>query len=288
MHLFFADDLILFNEASLVQAQVVNSVLNDFCNFSGQKVNANKTKVFFSRNVNHLKKEQICEIMGFGCTSDLGKYLGTPLLHKRVTRGTYQFLLDTVQQRLSTWKMKTLNMACRVVLISSVIQSMPSYIMQTAKIPATTCDNIEKLARSFLWNNSGNANNMHLLTWDKVCRPKVDGGLGFRHMRINNKAFLMKIAWSLIVDRDTLWVRTVRSKYSCGNSIIPIVQKKNRALLTFGKAYVMFGRKFVTTSFGGLVMGSVSDFGVTDGSLSMINSPYMLAFLCLMLNVKEN
>lgn len=36
----------------------------------------------------------------------------------------------------------------------------------------------------------------------------------------------MKIAWSLIVDRESLWVRIIRNKYSCGDAIIPIVQKK--------------------------------------------------------------
>lgn len=94
---------------------------------------------------------------------DLGKYLGTPLLHKRVTKETYRFILDKVQQRLSAWKMKTLNMGGRSVLISSVIQSMPSYIMQTTKLPIITCDSIEKISRTFLWSNTGETNKMHLL-----------------------------------------------------------------------------------------------------------------------------
>lgn len=50
-HLFFADDLILLAEASLEQVSVVKDCLEMFCKASGQRVNASKTRVFFSHNV---------------------------------------------------------------------------------------------------------------------------------------------------------------------------------------------------------------------------------------------
>lgn len=54
-HLFFADDLFFFTEANMDQAQVIQETLNDFCKCSGQKINASKTRIFFSNNVsNHL------------------------------------------------------------------------------------------------------------------------------------------------------------------------------------------------------------------------------------------
>ena len=41
-HIFFADDLILFGEASVSQFNVMVNCLNSFCSFSGQKVNYQK------------------------------------------------------------------------------------------------------------------------------------------------------------------------------------------------------------------------------------------------------
>lgn len=51
-HLFFADDLLLFAEASCEQAKILNSVLDTCCGSSGARVSKAKTRIFFSKNVN--------------------------------------------------------------------------------------------------------------------------------------------------------------------------------------------------------------------------------------------
>lgn len=74
----------------------VNNVLNIFCNSSSQKVNADKTRVFFSKNVNHTRAHQISGELGFRLTADLGKYLGALLHHGQVSRSTYNFIIEKV------------------------------------------------------------------------------------------------------------------------------------------------------------------------------------------------
>ena len=51
LHLFFADDMLLFAEASETQVNVIEEILHKFCVASGQKVSVTKTNVFFSKNV---------------------------------------------------------------------------------------------------------------------------------------------------------------------------------------------------------------------------------------------
>lgn len=46
-HLFFTDDLVLFGEATLENTKVIHEVLADFYRFSGQKVNLNRSHIFF-------------------------------------------------------------------------------------------------------------------------------------------------------------------------------------------------------------------------------------------------
>ncbi|GLT97187.1 hypothetical protein SLE2022_147640 [Rubroshorea leprosula] len=50
-HLFFADDLIFVGKASLSNCLYIKNLLNLFCARSGQKINTDKSRVFFSRNV---------------------------------------------------------------------------------------------------------------------------------------------------------------------------------------------------------------------------------------------
>lgn len=47
-HLMFVDDLVLFSEATVEQANVINMCLDLFCQSSGQKVSMSKTQIFFS------------------------------------------------------------------------------------------------------------------------------------------------------------------------------------------------------------------------------------------------
>ena len=62
-HLFFPDDLIIFAKARLYQVQVINEFLSNFCTASGQKVNASKTRVFFSHNINLNIKSNLSQIL---------------------------------------------------------------------------------------------------------------------------------------------------------------------------------------------------------------------------------
>ncbi|KAE8729471.1 Xyloglucan galactosyltransferase KATAMARI1 [Hibiscus syriacus] len=48
---------------------------------------------------------------------DLGRYLGVPLLHKRVTNETYEYLIQKTRDRLAEWKAKSLSFAGRVIYL---------------------------------------------------------------------------------------------------------------------------------------------------------------------------
>ena len=64
-HLGFADDLFIFAETSTSQVEVINKCLNIFCASSGQKVSQEKTKIYFSKNVNHVRVNKIASAFDF-------------------------------------------------------------------------------------------------------------------------------------------------------------------------------------------------------------------------------
>ena len=86
-HLFFADDLMLFAKVSKKGSEAIKEVLDKFCEESRQVINYEKSRIYFSQNISTNLKEKVCNNLGIQATSNLGKYLGFPLKHRRATQG---------------------------------------------------------------------------------------------------------------------------------------------------------------------------------------------------------
>jgi ribonuclease HI len=218
-HLIFADDLLFCAEASINSCNTVIRVLSDFCHLSGQKVNLSKSKVFFSPNVNPVLRHHLCGILRVSSTPNIGKYLGFPLRPNGRSSRDFDFIVEKVQAKLSSWKAKLLSPAGRVVLIQSVTSSIPAYYMQNVALPVRTCSKLDKLNRDFLWGSSSDRKRMHMVGWEKVCKPKDKGGLGLYSTKSRNIALLAKLNWRVMEDADALWAKTLISKY-CPSGIL--------------------------------------------------------------------
>ncbi|OMP13818.1 putative ribonuclease H protein [Corchorus olitorius] len=83
-------------------------------------------------------------------TNDLGKYLGVPLIHERVTKATFKEIVEKVQGRLSSWKSKLLTLAGRATLVGSVTSSIPTYHMMTMLMPKNVTNAIDSMNNRFL------------------------------------------------------------------------------------------------------------------------------------------
>ena len=47
------------------------------------------------------------------------------------------------------------------------------------------------------------------ISWENVCKPKEEGGLGLRSLTETNKVSCLKIIWC-ILSQSTLWVKWVK------------------------------------------------------------------------------
>ncbi|KAK0586151.1 hypothetical protein LWI29_001876 [Acer saccharum] len=247
-HLFFADDLILFGQASVKQAQVMKDCIDLFCDVSGQQVSFPKSRVLCSNNVSNGFAKTLAEICGSPVTKDLGKYLGVPLIHGRITKDTYKDILDRIQSRLSMWKSSTLSFAGRCTLIKAVSSAIPIYAMQSSKLPNEMCLKIDMLNRNFLWGHSAEDKKIHLIKWDTVCYPKHQGGLGIKKSKKMNQALLAKAGWRLMQNKEGLWGNLLKHKYLRGDSWLELDKHKDNASSSIWRS-IKFGSKVL---LGGL------------------------------------
>ncbi|KAE8676059.1 hypothetical protein F3Y22_tig00111634pilonHSYRG00065 [Hibiscus syriacus] len=212
-HLFFANELVLLAEASIEQCDVIRGILELFCKSSGQKINMQKTTIYYSKNVDLDLKNSISASFGFQEVQNLGKYLGVPLLHSQITKASYSYIVSRVRDKLTGWKEKSLSLAGRITLAKTVLSVIPSYSMQSTMLPKGICEEIERLIRGFIWGRTENRGGVPLVHWENICKPTVNSGLGLRKLSVQNEAFLMKLVYKLVVNSDQLWARVLRSKY---------------------------------------------------------------------------
>ncbi|CAN1123547.1 Putative ribonuclease H protein At1g65750 [Linum perenne] len=133
-----------------------------------------------------------------------------------------------MDKKLAGWKIKSLSTAGRVTMATSVLNSLPTYVMQTTLLPVEVCNTIDKKIRDFIWGSSNGERKMHLVNWETVCSPKRQGGLGLRSARELNNAYLMKLVWGLIKKPSELWADLLISKYMKRTSAGLIPRKSTR------------------------------------------------------------
>lgn len=122
-------------------------------------------------------------------TDNLGKYLGVPLIMGRCTKHHFEFIVEKVQQRFSSWEARNLSLAGRCILVQSILSGIPAYIMQTTWISQSTCKELGRMSCDFLWGSS-DRRKLHLAKWSTVTKPKKKGGLGLREARTANISLL--------------------------------------------------------------------------------------------------
>lgn len=116
--MFFAEDLILFGEATKKQAQFMEKIMTEFCNIFVQQVNLAKSRLFVSLNVGFNKARVLSNNFDITLTNDLGKYIGVPFLHSRMGA---KYVIDKVRKKLNWWKAKFLSKVAKRILIQTTI-----------------------------------------------------------------------------------------------------------------------------------------------------------------------
>ncbi|KAF7844182.1 ribonuclease H [Senna tora] len=222
-HLMYADDTLLFFEAKDFNLRAVNSVLNEYADMAGQKMNISKSFLVFSPNIRHNNKREMANFFNLKFHATLGKYLGTYIDCKESKAHVIQDTIDKIESKLKVWKSRLLSQAARFTLIKSVINSYLVYPLSCMQFPKDKCRKIESLMSNFFWGYNGNTPRMHMQNWNDLCKSKETGGLALCNVSAFNEALLAKHMWRIMTNNSSLALSTLSSKYfnSDGNLIVP-------------------------------------------------------------------
>ena len=93
-HLLFADDCIVFCKASIEEGDKVTKILEVYERESRQKLNREKTSLFFSKNTNEEVKDGVRDMFGAQIIHQHERYLGLPPLVGRGKKKAFHRILD--------------------------------------------------------------------------------------------------------------------------------------------------------------------------------------------------
>lgn len=140
-------------------------------------------------------------------------FLGLPLGTKASSVDIWNPIIKRMSRKLSCWKGKLLSRGGKLVLLKSMLASVPIYFLSLFQAPKSVINQLEKIQRDFLWNSDREGRKIHWVGWKNVCKPMNQGGLGIKSLSTISRALLDKWLWRFGVERNALWWKLVEAKY---------------------------------------------------------------------------
>ncbi|XP_050238183.1 uncharacterized protein LOC126687670 [Mercurialis annua] len=218
------DDSVLFAQASDTECYALKRIISAFEVSSGQVVNFDKSELLFSAGVPQRQRHSIQQILGIQVVDSFKKYLGMPTMVGRSKKPIFSFLKDRLNKRVFGWKERFLSKAGREVLIKSVAQSIPTYIMSCFALPVSFCSNMQSIISKFWWSETDekripwlNRPNALFRILNRVFKAKYfPNDLFIRASLKRGASFVWRVLWrgrkfsmrgqrgGLVVDRDKI------------------------------------------------------------------------------------
>jgi hypothetical protein len=148
-HLLFADDSLLFFKANGEVAPNARDTLDAYCRASCQRINLDKSSIFFSKRCPEVVKQEPKTILNVQNESLSEKYLGMPSSVGRSTNGAFKYLKDRIWKWIQEWLEQCLSAGGKDVLIKLVVQAIPTFSMSCFKLPRGLCQHINAMIRNF-------------------------------------------------------------------------------------------------------------------------------------------
>lgn len=224
-HLMFADDVMVFFDGSSSSLHGIYETLDDFAGWSGLQMNREKTTLYHAGlSVN---ESRVISDYGFPCGAFPVRYLGLPLMSRKLRINEYAPLLEKIKNRFRAWAVQSLSFAGRTQLIASVIYGTVNFWISTFMLPKGCIKMIESLCSCFLWSGNIENHKKAKVAWSTVCLPKVEGGLGLRSFSDWNKTLCLRLIWLLFSKSGSLWVAWQRHHHKLSSVSFWNIQSKN-------------------------------------------------------------
>lgn len=144
----YADDDPIFLKPIINDVTNLRELLIKFGSVTGLQMNLQKTTVLII-SCGNINLDNVLANLPVTRAHFPIKYLGLPLLTKRLRKVDFQHQIDKVASKLSTWYGRNLTQAGRVSLTKSVLSSQLVYLLTMIKPLKEVLEDVDKIRRRF-------------------------------------------------------------------------------------------------------------------------------------------
>ncbi|MCI15852.1 RNA-directed DNA polymerase (Reverse transcriptase), partial [Trifolium medium] len=173
-HVQYADDMLCIGEPSVENLWTLKAILRGFELASGLKVNFWKS-CLVGVNVSDEFMEMACTFLNCKKGGLPFKYIGLPVGANPRRLSTWAPLLDSLRKKLNSWGHKHISLGGRLVLINSVLNSIPIFHLSFLKMPVQVLKKVIRIQREFLWGGVNGGKKLTWIKWSVVCQEKKNG-----------------------------------------------------------------------------------------------------------------
>ena len=117
-------------------------------------------------------------IYGIQATTNLGKYLGLPIMVGKGKKKAFSEMKDRVALQLGAWNRRILSNEGKEAFIKTGVQLIPTYTMSCFLLPWSFCNEINGLISNYWWKQNNDTPRDALVKLEQTSKAKRYGRTG--------------------------------------------------------------------------------------------------------------
>ena len=211
-HLSYADDILIFSSTCPTSLRGVMQTIEVYKAVSSQKINAQKCCFLVHEKLPSRCVARVWRVTVFAPKSFPVCYLGYLLFSGRRKSMYFMELVQSVINKISSWRSRCLSSRRHVILIKHVLLAILIHLLTASSPLKGVLALVELAMANFLWGGRENGPRHHWIKWQDLCANSSQGGIGVHSLLEVHSAFSIKLWWRFRTS-DCLWSTFMHAKY---------------------------------------------------------------------------